>query len=59
MTVTVEEPTTAAPLVRLTDAGKNYGNILALQGVTLRFAGAGVRAQTVETPIEPMPVPAG
>jgi simple sugar transport system ATP-binding protein len=27
--------TTAAPLVRLSDAGKNYGNIIALQGVTL------------------------
>ena len=26
---------TPAPLVRLTDAGKNYGNIIALQGVTL------------------------
>src|SRR4029450_6508478 len=26
---------TAAPLVRLSDAGKNYGNIIALQGVTL------------------------
>jgi simple sugar transport system ATP-binding protein len=26
---------TEAPLVRLTDAGKNYGNIIALQGVTL------------------------
>jgi simple sugar transport system ATP-binding protein len=29
---------TAAPLVRLTDAGKNYGNILALQGVTLEVS---------------------
>jgi simple sugar transport system ATP-binding protein len=27
--------TEAAPLVRLTDAGKNYGNIIALRGVTL------------------------
>ena len=26
---------TATPLVRLSDAGKNYGNIIALQGVTL------------------------
>ena len=42
MTVTVEEPTTAAPLVRLTDAGKNYGNILALQGVTLEVGGGEV-----------------
>ena len=42
MTVTVEEPTTAAPLVRLTDAGKNYGNILALQGVTLEVSGGEV-----------------
>ena len=42
MTVTVEEPTTAAPLVRLTNAGKNYGNILALQGVTLEVSGGEV-----------------
>ncbi|TMM31870.1 MAG: sugar ABC transporter ATP-binding protein [Actinobacteria bacterium] len=42
MTVSVEEPTTAAPLVRLTDAGKNYGNILALQGVTLEVSGGEV-----------------
>jgi simple sugar transport system ATP-binding protein len=41
MTTTGEAPTTtAAPLVRLTDAGKNYGNILALRGVTLEV-GAG------------------
>jgi simple sugar transport system ATP-binding protein len=33
---------TAAPLVRLTDAGKNYGNILALQGVTLEVSGGEV-----------------
>jgi len=32
---TTAEPRTAAPLVRLIDAGKNYGNIIALQGVTL------------------------
>jgi simple sugar transport system ATP-binding protein len=32
---TTAEPKTAAPLVRLNDAGKNYGNIIALQGVTL------------------------
>jgi simple sugar transport system ATP-binding protein len=33
---------TAVPLVRLTDAGKNYGNILALQGVTLEVSGGEV-----------------
>jgi simple sugar transport system ATP-binding protein len=32
---TTAETKTAAPLVRLDDAGKNYGNIIALQGVTL------------------------
>jgi simple sugar transport system ATP-binding protein len=34
------EPRTekAAPLVRLTEAGKNYGNILALKGVTLEVS---------------------
>jgi len=32
---TTADTRTAAPLVRLTDAGKNYGNIIALQGVTL------------------------
>jgi simple sugar transport system ATP-binding protein len=37
MTTTTE---TAAPLVRLTEAGKNYGNIVALQGVNLEV-GAG------------------
>jgi simple sugar transport system ATP-binding protein len=31
-----------APLVRLNDAGKNYGNILALQGVTLEVSGGEV-----------------
>jgi len=37
MTTTADtaDTKTAAPLVRLTDAGKNYGNIIALQGVTL------------------------
>jgi simple sugar transport system ATP-binding protein len=35
MTTTTADTRTAAPLVRLTDAGKNYGNIIALQGVTL------------------------
>jgi simple sugar transport system ATP-binding protein len=34
MTATADT-TTEAPLVRLTDAGKNYGSIIALQGVTL------------------------
>ena len=34
MTATADTKT-AAPLVRLNDAGKNYGNIIALQGVTL------------------------
>jgi len=32
---TTADPKTAAPLVRLSDAGKNYGNIIALEGVTL------------------------
>ena len=32
---TTADTRTAAPLVRLTDAGKNYGSIIALQGVTL------------------------
>jgi simple sugar transport system ATP-binding protein len=37
MTTTADtaDTKTEAPLVRLTDAGKNYGNIIALQGVTL------------------------
>jgi simple sugar transport system ATP-binding protein len=34
MTSTVKEET-RTPLVRLTDAGKNYGTIIALQGITL------------------------
>src|ERR671910_2378292 len=37
-TGTGTEPTTAAPLVRLTDAGKHYGNIIALQGVSLEVS---------------------
>jgi simple sugar transport system ATP-binding protein len=41
MTSTVEQET-RTPLVRLTDAGKNYGNIIALQGVTLEVSGAEV-----------------
>jgi simple sugar transport system ATP-binding protein len=32
---TTADPKTAPPLVRLSDAGKNYGSIIALQGVTL------------------------
>jgi simple sugar transport system ATP-binding protein len=32
---TTADPKTATPLVRLSDAGKNYGSIIALQGVTL------------------------
>jgi simple sugar transport system ATP-binding protein len=36
MTTTADTTTTTGtPLVRLDDAGKNYGNIIALQGVTL------------------------
>jgi simple sugar transport system ATP-binding protein len=41
MTSTVERET-RTPLVRLTDAGKNYGNIIALQDVTLEVSGAEV-----------------
>jgi simple sugar transport system ATP-binding protein len=39
---TTADTTTKAPLVRLTDAGKNYGNIIALQGVTLEVGGSEV-----------------
>jgi simple sugar transport system ATP-binding protein len=39
---TTADTRTAAPLVRLTDAGKNYGNIIALQGVTLEVGGSEV-----------------
>ena len=35
-------PATAAPLVRLTDAGKRYGNIIALHGVSLEVSGGEV-----------------
>jgi simple sugar transport system ATP-binding protein len=44
MTTTADtaDTKTAAPLVRLTDAGKNYGNIIALQGVTLEVGGSEV-----------------
>jgi simple sugar transport system ATP-binding protein len=39
MTTTEPAPVeTATPFVRLTDAGKNYGNILALRGVTLEVS---------------------
>jgi simple sugar transport system ATP-binding protein len=38
--MTAEKIETTTPLVRLTDAGKNYGNIIALQGVNLEV-GAG------------------
>ena len=41
MTATADTRT-EAPLVRLTDAGKNYGNIIALQGVTLEVGGSEV-----------------
>ncbi len=41
MTATADTRT-KAPLVRLTDAGKNYGNIIALQGVTLDVGGSEV-----------------
>src|ERR671912_2132102 len=37
-TGTGAESTTATPLVRLTDAGKHYGNIIALQGVSLEVS---------------------
>jgi simple sugar transport system ATP-binding protein len=39
---TTADTKTAAPLVRLDDAGKNYGNIIALQGVTLEVGGSEV-----------------
>jgi simple sugar transport system ATP-binding protein len=39
---TTADTTTKAPLVRLTDAGKNYGSIIALQGVTLEVGGSEV-----------------
>jgi len=42
MTTTTAETVTAAPLVRLTDAGKHYGNIIALQGITLEVSGGEV-----------------
>ena len=36
------EPTTATPLVRLSGAGKRYGNIIALHGVDLEVGGGEV-----------------
>ena len=42
MTTTTAETMTAVPLVRLTDAGKHYGNIIALQGITLEVSGGEV-----------------
>jgi simple sugar transport system ATP-binding protein len=44
MTTTADtaDTRTAAPLVKLDDAGKNYGSIIALQGVTLEVGGSEV-----------------
>jgi simple sugar transport system ATP-binding protein len=42
MTTTIAETEKAAPLVRLTNAGKHYGNILALQDVSLEVGGSEV-----------------
>ncbi|HZD70268.1 MAG TPA: ATP-binding cassette domain-containing protein [Actinomycetes bacterium] len=42
MTTTTAETKTAAPLVRLTNAGKRYGNIIALTGITLEVSGSEV-----------------
>src|SRR6266487_755586 len=42
MTTTTADTMTAVPLVRLTDAGKHYGNIIALQGITLEVSGGEV-----------------
>jgi simple sugar transport system ATP-binding protein len=41
-TTTPAGTTTATPLVRLTDAGKRYGNIIALSGITLEVGAAEV-----------------
>jgi simple sugar transport system ATP-binding protein len=38
MTSTLDNERTAVPLVRLTDASKNYGSILALSGITLEVS---------------------
>jgi simple sugar transport system ATP-binding protein len=42
MTTTTAERKTAAPLVRLTNAGKRYGSIIALTGITLEVSGSEV-----------------
>jgi simple sugar transport system ATP-binding protein len=42
MTTTTVETRKAAPLVRLTGAGKRYGNIIALTGITLEVSGSEV-----------------
>jgi simple sugar transport system ATP-binding protein len=42
MTTTTAETRTAAPLVRLTNAGKRYGNIIALTGIDLEVSGSEV-----------------
>jgi simple sugar transport system ATP-binding protein len=42
MTTTTAETRQAVPLVRLTDAGKHYGNIIALSGITLEVSAAEV-----------------
>jgi simple sugar transport system ATP-binding protein len=39
---TSTDTTTAPPLVRLTDVGKHYGNIIALEDITLEVGGAEV-----------------
>jgi simple sugar transport system ATP-binding protein len=36
--MTITDTRTAEPLVRLTDAGKHYGNIIALQGINLEVS---------------------
>ncbi|HEX8858001.1 MAG TPA: ATP-binding cassette domain-containing protein [Actinomycetes bacterium] len=42
MTTTTAETRAAAPLVRLTNAGKRYGNIIALTGIDLEVSGSEV-----------------
>jgi simple sugar transport system ATP-binding protein len=42
MTTTTAETRTAAPLVRLRNAGKRYGNIIALTGIDLEASGSEV-----------------
>jgi simple sugar transport system ATP-binding protein len=43
----------AAPLVRLTEAGKHYGNIIALQGVSLEVSGSEVTCVLTTVPGSP------